>query len=187
MVSIRYFCEVGELRCVKSNGTARNLPRLRAPAPTVAAISVKRTSRRFILRPYQNCSRKASCTNRGLLNWPLITPNCGVPKDRPGGENWTRLNRLNISARNWSPTRSATIKVFFTAENSKPLMPGERAFSVRPTLPNVKAGGALKSEVLNHLFNRDCAAPLSAAFCPLLLGRKLPPKELVVFTATVIG
>src|SRR5215471_18465668 len=109
--------------------------------------------------------------SRGLLNCPLITPNCGVPKERPGELNCTRLKRLNISVRNWIPTRSV-MSVFLNTARLQSARPGERTSGkVRAKFPNVNGGGRVKAALLNHPFSLDCAEPLSWALCPVLLGR----------------
>ena len=54
----------------------------------------------------QNLSRRASCSSRGVFAWAVILPNVEVAEVLAvvfGLENFTRLNRLNVSSRNSSP------------------------------------------------------------------------------------
>src|SRR5437868_2382885 len=113
-------------------------------------------------------------------------PKVELPKVWFGCPNCTRLNRLNISPRNWS-ARLSRIFVSLNMAKSKFAAPCPRSSgSVRDSLPNVNAGGAIKQDVLNHLSMRDCAEPDSDLAQPAItLGRRLPPNELVVLFAVM--
>src|SRR5215475_23168 len=71
--------------------------------------------------------------------------------------------------------------VVLKSAKSKLLVPWpRREGSRRLSLPNVKAGGETKHEVLNHRLSFDCAEPETELSQPgTTFGRELPPKELV--------
>ena len=73
-------------------------------------------------------SLQDSLRNKRSANWMTRGPFCGLktnpkaepsPKEVSGSPSRWRLNTLNISARNWSPTRSVRL-VFFTIPKFSP-------------------------------------------------------------------
>src|SRR5262249_14365157 len=89
----------------------------------------------------QYSSFKANWISRGWLTWLVTTPNCGLPKVKPGFPKRTRLNTLKNSVRNCRFIRpSFRNLLFLTSPKSMLLMPWSRTSgSVRATLPNVNA------------------------------------------------
>src|SRR5271156_1939774 len=116
----------------------------------------------------------------GLPNWLLVIPKLAlfdVQQAVFGGPNWTRLNVLKNSVRNWKPNFSSGPKfVVLTSARSQLSIPAPRSVpSTRDSFPKPKSLGAVKQFGLNQAIPPDagtCEVPLEHP--GTTFGRKTP-------------
>src|SRR6266478_521952 len=144
-----------------------------------------------------------NCTRRGFVPGAVLvtTPKfllLAVQQMVFGGANCVRLKMLKNSVRNSRSSLSlAPNLVLLKREKSKLSTPSERSRgSARGSFPNVKSGGAVKQEGLNHLGAPGLLGSPSFAVAALgtavlqpaaRFGREPPPKSVVPFSCPFVN
>jgi hypothetical protein len=124
----------------------------------------------------QNFRRAPNCMVLGLFCCPLTTPKAVELMLVLGGENCTRLNVLNASARS-STFMFSKIVVFLIIDMAQSSIPGSNSVGTSlGALPNVKGALKLNWLVSKNLLSRLVTGPLRVGFLPVQFGRPVPSK-----------